>query len=196
VTDYFELFGERRRPWLQPEVLQEKFLSLSRSVHPDRVHSLSQTERASAQERYVQLNAAHQCLRETRERLRHLLELELGAVPREVRQIPSDLMDLFVEIGKTLRESDAFLLENAGVQSPLLEVRRFEMSQHWTEKLLALQQKVTARREVLVEELKRLDAEWAGSAGQLRQLEETHHLFSYFDRWLGQIRERLVGLSL
>src|SRR5215472_9636832 len=76
MVDYFALLDEPRRPWLDAEPLKEKFLALSATVHPDRVHNLSETERAAAQERYTELNAAYQCLREPKERLHHLLELE------------------------------------------------------------------------------------------------------------------------
>src|SRR5262245_12950395 len=99
ITDYFELLNETRRPWLEPEALQQKFLTLSASVHPDRVHHLGEAERSAAQERYVELNAAYRCLREPKERLRHLLELELGALPKEIQRVPPDLMVCFIEIG-------------------------------------------------------------------------------------------------
>ena len=58
MTDYFALLNEPRRPWLDPEPLKDKFLALSATVHPDRVHNLGAAERAAAQERYTELNAA------------------------------------------------------------------------------------------------------------------------------------------
>jgi len=203
MTDYFALFNEPRRPWLDPESLKQKFIALSATVHPDRVHHLGETERAGAQEKYVELNAAYGCLHEPKDRLRHLLELELGAVPKDIRRIPSDLMDLFMEIGQVCREADGLLEEKARITSPLLKVQFFERSQAGMEKLRGLQEKIIGRRESLVEALKQLDGEWnttgvADSSQRARMLEraeELYRLFSYFDRWIGQIQERAVRLS-
>src|SRR6266545_1175670 len=103
VTNHFAVLNEPRRPWLDAELLKGKFLALSASVHPDRVHNLDEAKRAAAQEHYTELNAAYTCLREPKERLRHLLELELGALPKDIQRIPSELMDLSLEIGQACR---------------------------------------------------------------------------------------------
>ena len=68
-------------------------------VHPDRVHQSPPTEKLAANARYTALNAAYQCLREPRERLRHLLELELGRKPSDLTTVPDELMDLFFVVG-------------------------------------------------------------------------------------------------
>jgi DnaJ-domain-containing protein 1 len=199
MTDFFTLLNEPRRPWLEPELLKDKFLALSATVHPDRVHNLGADERAAAQERYTELNAAYNCLREPKERLRHLLELELGALPKDIQRIPSDLMDLSMEIGKACREADVFLAEKAKVTSPLLQVTFFERSDEFADKLKALRQRVNSLDEQLVAELKQMDAAWPPPeekrAAQLHRLEELYRLFSYFARWTAQIQERVVRLS-
>ena len=35
MTDYFALFGEARRPWIDPAKLKEKYFQLSRAAPPD-----------------------------------------------------------------------------------------------------------------------------------------------------------------
>jgi len=201
MTDHFALLNEPRRPWLEPEALKQKFLTLSAAVHPDRVHNLGDAERAAAQEHYTQLNAAYTCLREPKERLRHLLELERGSLPKDVQRIPTDLMDLSLEIGRACRQTDVFLTEKNKVTSPLLKVQFFEQGQEQTEKLLALQQKIQRRRERLLEELVRLDGEWVavpGTTGRvplLEPIEELYRLLSYFARWNSQVQERIAQLS-
>ncbi len=199
MTDYFALFNEPRRPWLDAEALKQKFLTLSATVHPDRVHSLGETERATAQERYTELNTAYNCLREPKERLQHLLQLELGALPKDIQRIPSDLMDLSLEVGKACREADAFLAEKARVTSPLLQVTFFERGQEFADKLQALRQRVNSISERLIDELQQLDAAWQSDAtprsALLQRLEELSRLFSYFSRWNAQLQERAVRLS-
>jgi DnaJ-domain-containing protein 1 len=199
MTDYFVLLNEPRRPWLEPEPLKQKFLALSATVHPDRVHNLGEAERAAAQERYTELNAAYSCLREPKDRLHHLLELELGALPKDIQRIPSDLMDLSMEIGKACRDADAFLAEKAKVTSPLLQVTFFERSDDFADKLKNLRQRINSLTEHLTGELQQIDTTWqSGSASQtplLPRLEELYRLFSYFARWTAQIQERIVRLS-
>ena len=199
MTDYFAFFDEPRRPWLDAEILKQKFLTLSAAIHPDRVHNLGEAERASAQARYTELNAAYNCLREPKERLHHLLELELGALPKDIQRIPSDLMDLSLEVGKGCREADAFLAEKAKVTSPLLLVTFFERGQVFADELQALRQRVNSLNEHLTAELQQIDAAWQSGAASrtvlLQRLEELYRLFSYFARWMAQTQERIVRLS-
>ena len=199
MPDYFALLNEPRRPWLDAEALKQKFLTLSATVHPDRVHNLGEAERAAAQERYTELNTAYNCLREPKERLQHLLQLELGGQRKDIQRIPSDLMDLSLEVGKACREADAFLAEKAAVTSPLLQVTFFERGQDFADKLQAIRQRVNLLNDKLNEDLQKIDAEWqsggAVRSALLQRLEEMYKLFSYFARWSGQLQERVVRLS-
>src|SRR5947209_7004515 len=140
--DCFALLNEPRRPWLDSDQLKQRFLALSSEVHPDRVHNAPAAERQAADRRYSELNAAYNCLREPKDRLRHLLELERGAKPEDIERIPPGLMDEFFAVGKLCRDTDAFLAEKAAVTSPMLKVQIFERAQEWTEKLMALQRNV------------------------------------------------------
>ena len=196
VLDYFALFNEPRRAWLEPETLKEKFLALSAEVHPDRVHQASDSDKLAATQRYTELNAAYNCLRAPRERLRQLLELELGQKPSDLTNVPNDLMDLFFSVGKLLREVDGFVAEQGKATSPLLQVQFFERGEEWIEKLNATRQLISSRREPLIDELKQLSGGWdANSQKPLERLLETWRLLSFYDRWLAQIQERTVQLS-
>lgn len=205
MTDAFALLNEPRRPWLDAEALKQKFLALSSEVHPDRVHSATDAEKQAANARYAELNAAHNTLREPRDRLLHLLELELGAKPRDVQRIPPGTMDLFVEVGQLCRDVDAFLASRGNVTSPLLKVKLFEQGMEWTDKLQALQQHINAKRDELAAELQQMNAAWepgppAGSpqraaALPLERLEQIYRVFSYVARWTEQVQERNVQLA-
>jgi DnaJ-domain-containing protein 1 len=199
MTDYFILLEEPRRPWLEPESLKEKFLARSATLHPDRAHHLGEAERAAAQERYTELNAAYNCLREPKERLHHLLQLELGALPKDVQRIPSELMNLSLEIGKACRDTDAFLAEKARATSPLLQVAFFQRGEEFTDKLQQLRQRVNSLADHLTGELRQIDSGWQSGAAPrndlLKRLEGLYRLFGYFARWTAQIQERTVRLS-
>jgi curved DNA-binding protein CbpA len=203
MNDYFALLGLSRRPWLEPALLKERFLTLSGQLHPDRVRP-ARAEEGAAQRTYAELNAAYNCLREPNLRLRHLLQLELGAKPGEFQQIPPELMDLFMQVGQLCREADGFLKERDAATHALLRVQTFETGQEWTDKLKALRQTLSSEQETLIAEIKDIDAQW-DLAGQpdspyrsevLRRLEQLCRLLSYFTRWSGQIQERIVRLSI
>lgn len=201
MVDYFALLNEPRRPWLDADSLKQQFLALSATAHPDKIHSASDVEKAGAAKRFAELNAAYQCLAAPKSRLLHLLELESGAKPTDIRQIPHSLADVFAEVAVVCHNADGFLTEKANAVSPLVQVQFFERAQEWVEKLNALQKKLAGLYEQLLADLKSLDAQWtAGDAairrGLLSNLEKLYRLFSYFNRWNAQIQERVVQLSL
>jgi len=196
ITDYFALLNEPRRPWLDADALKSKFHTLSAEVHPDRVHQSSDADKLAANQRYTELNAAYNCLREPRSRIRHLLELELGTKPSDLTDVPNDLMDLFFGVGKTFREVEALLVEKAKAASPMLQVQFFERSQDWVEKLGELRQKISTRRDALIEELKTIDASWGATLPKPTDaLLKIWRVLSFYDRWLAQIQERVGQLS-
>ena len=201
APDNFTLLNEPRRPWLDPNSLKQKFLALSSAVHPDKIHSASQSEKNDASKNFAELNAAYNCLVAPKSRLLHLLELERGAKPKDVQQIPADLADLFAEVATICRQIDAFLAEKTKAVSPLLQVQLFQCAQEWIEKLNGIQKKLTSLNEELSAKLKLLDAQWIianspARAALLDDLETLYRLFSYFNRWGGQIQERIIQLSL
>jgi DnaJ-domain-containing protein 1 len=199
MPDYFALLDEPRRPWLEPEALKQKFLARSTVAHPDKFHSAGESERAAAAQAFAELNAAYNCLVEPKTRLLHLLELERGAKPKDIQQIPGSLADLFAEVAVTCRQADLFLAEKAKVVSPLLQVKLFERGQEWVEKLNELQRRLSHWHGQLLDQLKSLDEQWATPAMRpqvLPGLEDLYRFFGYFNRWHNQIQERVVQLSL
>jgi DnaJ-domain-containing protein 1 len=206
MTDHFALLNEPRRPWLDTDALKTRFLALSAEVHPDRVHAGSAAEKEAAHERFALLNTAYNCLRDPKTRLLHLLELELGARPKDVQRIPPGTMELFVEVGQLCRQVDTFLAERAKVTAPMLRVGLFEQGMEWTDRLNGLQQRVNARREELLAEVQQLNAIWEGApaggsvarrrALPLERLELVYRVLSYISRWSEQLQERVVQLAM
>jgi len=199
VSDYFELLNEPRRPWLDADSLKRKFLAHSASLHPDKVHTGGEGERAAAAKKFAELNAAHQCLADPKTRLMHLVELETGARPNELQQIPNHLADVFAEVGTLCQGVDAFLAQTSA--SPLIQAQRFERGQEWIERLNQLKNKLGDLRRQLEDGLKSLDGVWTRSDKPARRrllpaVEECYRLFGYFNRWNSQIQERLTRLIL
>ena len=203
MTDYFALLNEPRRPWIEPEPLKEKFLALTTQFHPDRFHGAPEAERKSAALRYGEINAAYNCLREPRDRLRHLLELEFGARPADVQNVPGELADAMFDIAQLCREVDSFLAERSKVTSPLLKVQWFERGYALVDKLTARQQSITARRDELHCELAAMNPGWetASASGAqpaarpFERVDAIYRLLGYLGRWSEQLQERIVQLS-
>jgi DnaJ-domain-containing protein 1 len=200
MTDCFALLNEPRRPWLDSDALKQKFFALSAGTHPDKIHSASEAEKSGAAKSFAELNAAYHCLAEPKSRLLHLLELEVGAKPGDIQQIPAALADLFAEVATACRNADGFLAEKSQVTSPLLQVQFFERGLAWVEKLNALQQKLNGLYSRLLDELKALDEQWMSRDATARhdslaKAEELYRLFGYFNRWNKQVQERVVQLS-
>jgi hypothetical protein len=206
MTDCFALLGEPRCPWLDAEALKSRFLVLSAEAHPDRVHGGTEEAKAAANHRSAELNAAFNTLREPRDRLFHLLELELGARPRDIQRIPPGTMDLFVEIGQTCRDVDTFLAVPAPADlAPMMRLQRMKTVFGWSDRLMNLQGQVNAMRGSLETVLKELNPAWESApatpgpgriaALPLDRLEELARSMSYVTRWTSQIQERLSQLA-
>jgi len=203
MTDHFDLLGVPRRPWIDPEQLKARFHQVSNAVHPDRVHGSDDSEKERATSLYATFNQAYTLLKEPKDRLLHLLELEIGGKPGDIQRIPPGTMDLFVEVGQLCRDTDVFLVEKNNATSPMLKVKLFAQGMDWTEKLQELQFKLNQKRDELSAELVAMNSIWESAVSDtdrkkllpLERLEQIYRTFSYVARWTGQIQERIVQLA-
>ena len=204
--DAFALLNEPRRPWVDVDALKARFLETSSATHPDRFHSASEPERLAATDRYSELNTAYGILREPKDRLLHLLELETGGKPRDIQRIPPGTMDLFIEVGQGCREADEFLKSKAEATSPMLKLSKMREAMGWIDRFQQLQGRVNAMRDTLTTRLVDLNVAWDAApaigsperAGKLplESLEQVYRSFSYVERWTGQLQERLVQFAM
>jgi hypothetical protein len=191
---------------LDPEPLRQNYLSRSAATHPDHFHSAAAETRDEASAATAALNTAYNKLRETRDRLAHLLELELGRRPAEIQAVPPGVSDLFFQVAKACQEADRCIADRAAITSPLLKVQMFERSLSVAERVSEVQSKVGQGLAALEVVLKSLNESWEnapaiGSPGRaeslpLGQLEEVYRAVSYLARWRAQLQERFVQLSM
>lgn len=206
MIDAFALLGEARRPWIDTEELKARFRQLSSGLHPDRLVNASAEERAAANERYAGLNAAYNTLREPKDRLLHLLQLESSSPPRDIQRIPPGTMDLFVEVGQACRDCDAFLPRLTAATSPMLKLQVMREGLEWTDKLQELQGRIHRKREEFEVELHQMNDSWASAPDTgnpsrattlpLERLEQIYRSLSYVARWTEQLQERVVQLAV
>ena len=199
MIDYFALLHQPRRPWLDPAVLKEQFLALSKEVHPDKFHNSPAADKAVAQERYAELTTAFNCLRSPKARLLHLIELETGSRPQTVDEVPPAITEFFMEVMHTMRETDAFLRQWSAV-SGLVKAQMFAQAQEWVEKLQATMARINAEITRLDAELIELTDHWAkepnATAKFQPRLVDLYRLFSFYSRWAAQIQDRLTRLAV
>ncbi len=204
MIDYFVLLEEPRRPWLDPEALKEKFLRLSVRVHPDHLQGASEAEKKASVRRFADLNAAYNCLRDPKDRVAHLLELESRTKLSSIQRVPPETVNLFNEVGKVCHEVDAFLRKKAMTTSPLLKAQMFRKGLEWVVALDAIQQRINSQQSQLLDQLRSLSEPWDQCLGSshrpaalpLDRLEEIYAALSFLRRWLGQLQERSLQLTL
>jgi DnaJ-domain-containing protein 1 len=200
MTDCFALLEQPRQPWLNADILREKFLELSAPVHPDRLAAADEPERAAADTQFAELNTAYQTLRQTRSRLGHLLELETGAPPPRVENVSRTLADLFFQVSGLCRQADAFLASRTAATSPVIKAGFFAQGLEWIDRLQQFQQTLAQQTDALEKELESLSDPDASlpsrPAWPVPRLEEIYRSLSYLTRWNAQLQERLVHLSV
>ena len=199
MTDCFALLNFPRRPWLDPDELKQRFHELSVEVHPDQAHDATDEAKAELQQRFTEVNAAHQCLIDAKSRVRHLLELELGQAPGNVKSIPGEMTDWFMEIGAVCQEVDAFLVKKQAQDSPLLQAVLMGEGIGLNDKVSEIHGRLQAELAMLDTELRTLGQAWEALDGQaegrvnalpLAKLEALAQRLSFWVKWSGQLAER------
>jgi len=196
MTDYFALLEVSRSPWLDGDDVKARFASLSGPLHPDRVHQADAGTRSEATRRYAELNAAWQCLGDTRRRLRHLLELETGRPPDDVGAVPPQISDLFFQVGQALRTADELVRRRQAAVSPIVQAQLMRQALGGVEDVRRILGELESRREGLDERCRRLNQTWNSGALPVEELAELHRDYSFVNRWMDQLRERLLQLTL
>ncbi len=174
MTDYFALFGEARRPWLEPEKLKEKYYSMARAAPAD-----------------AQLNEAFRVLSDPKLRLHHLLALE-GAELTAGRPVPPAVAELFWNTGTLLREIERWRLRNEEATSTLaralLQPERGKLEQRLGE----LEEKLRVAYDA---ELAQLPRAAVDRPNELAQMVERYDAIAYLTRLLAQTAEKRFQLS-
>jgi molecular chaperone HscB len=104
-TDYFAVFGLRRKLGIEMSSLEQKFLQLSWKLHPDNFVNASEQARELSLKRSSELNDAYRVLREPLARVEYLLEIEGERKEGEKKQqAPPELLEEVFELNESLDE--------------------------------------------------------------------------------------------
>ena len=135
ALDHFQFFGLPRKFDLNAKELHRKFLSISRSVHPDYFAGASDEMRALALRMSAEVNEAYEGLKNPRTRAEYMLELAGGKSSAEDKTVPESLL------------AEVFLLQE--------EIEEAQASGD-TSALTGLKQRLTERVEMMMTEAGRI----------------------------------------
>ena len=199
IVDHFANLGVHRRPWLDVDQLKQRFHQLSIDIHPDRSLNDTVDVKREHQREFVIINSAFQCLRDTKLRVRHLLELERGCVSENVQSVPSEMTDWFTEVGLICRKVDLFLEKKEKQDSPILQVALMAEGMLLNDEISKTHQKLQAELMKIDEALKLLNPQWdqvgADSVGRVDELPIAElgaiaQRLSFWVKWRAQLGER------
>ena len=110
-------------------------------------------------------------------------------------------MRLFAEVGAALRATEPILQRRQQAASALMKAQTLRDALPSLETMESLQARLTERRAGLLGDLQRLDAAWANASEAARDtaldgMENLYHQFGFLDRWMSQLRERTIQLTL
>jgi len=103
-VDYFELFGIERSFDLDVDDLGNRYLELSKEVHPDRFVNAPSRERVAALQRSMQLNDAYKTLKKPIARAEYMLASEGVTIGANERLGPEFLMEV-MELREELQQA-------------------------------------------------------------------------------------------
>ena len=199
MEDHFARLTIPRRPWLDVEELKQRFHELSTEVHPDKSKNDTVKSKAALEQEFAEVNAAHQCLINTKTRVRHLIKLELGQAPENVQSIPTKMTDWFMEIGAICRKVDVFLTKKEQQDSPMLQAGLMGEGMELHHEVAELHQKLQTELAKIDDSLKALNSDWERLDGvidgratrlPLVKLDALGQRLSFWVKWRAQLGER------
>ena len=194
MANHFARFGFEPRPWLEPELVKQRFLELSAATHPDKA---SVEEKSASEKNFQELNEAYQILRNTRSRVLHVLELSGEPKQEHVQNVPADALEFFAEVARVTKEADNLIKEKSLATSPMLQVQLMERALDQTSAIQSLQEKLRERVGAIEVRLRDGNRAWNQPADRaaIEMLRESAAALGFLDRWMAQLQERIGGLT-
>ena len=200
--NYYEILDLPVQPCVDEAELKANYLKLSSSVHPDREDA--DPEQNSGLVDASLVNEAQRILSHTPSRLKHLLTLRTGSAPGNLRQVPNAVGDLFMEVGALLQKLDAVIKDKPSEDaSELSRVLFLKKSMVFRQQIESMLQKINQGIDALQNQLESLNEDWKQSmTGDVvpsdlsQKLIQVYHEWTFHDRWRGQLRDRLLELTV
>ncbi len=185
-NDCFALLGVARRPWIEPDVLKERFQGLASVRHPDTLHGDTMA--------FTDLNAAYRTLADPVKRLAHFLALEFPETCL-AKSAPSELAELFLRIGSAVQRVNGFLVRRKEARGPLGQALLAGEGARFSEEVRSLRSLLTDEQQHRWRALQILDAHWeARPDDAAARLSAWHTDLAFLSKWSDELRERSLRL--
>ena len=186
MTDFFALFEQSRRPWIDPHFVKAKYHQLTRVAHPD-------VNKGESDVSFETINEAYRVLSEPKLRIQHLLALEGQLRTAVDRALPEDLQRLFLQIAELSQKTQR--LHTSTTSALAISLTKNEVSELRSQ-LERLLEELTGAFEKCLRELREMNGIWdTNRATALLQLQTLHDRLSYLSRWIEQLKEMQFQLA-
>jgi len=191
MTDYFALLDEPRRPWLEPDELKQKYHRLTLAAHPDT------RDESTPEDSFTELSRGYRTLSDPRQRLLHLLKLEGYAPAADAKALPADLDDLFLNVGLLNQQIDLVARRLADATTSL---GKSMLTPELLKVQTGVQDQLDRLRGIYDDQLRRLQSlndTWISDQTRtLSQVASVYGHITYLSRWIDQLQEKRVQLSV
>jgi hypothetical protein len=192
--DHFAVFRLPPRPWIDVDALKSDYLRRSTDLHPDKAPPGGKLEAGAC---FGSLTESFNVLRNTRQRLLHLLDLSGFQISAHVQRVPPAALEFFTPIANITKAAEELLKEKGRAHSPMLQVGCFERALELTDVLQRLQEQLTQTIRTLEIEVQSLDQQWLqGHSNELiLQVHDAATALAFLERWAVQIQRLLAALA-
>lgn len=183
MRDPFFLMELESRPYLDPQLIDERFRKLAARLHPDQKDGDTLA--------FQELHAATTILRSPEKRLRLLTK---SSSEKKRTFFSSETGALFSAISEALSKADALAKKYQETHSGLAKAVLLGLLKKEFAELSTLSTSVKKWRNELEKKLLSLDAAWpAISSDEMLSLADE---FTFCSRWEAQLKERLLTMML
>jgi curved DNA-binding protein CbpA len=196
MTDHFAVLDQPRRPWLNPDLLKQKYQQLALNEHPDRKGRRTKAPLSLEEPTFADITEAYRVLSNPKLRVNHLLSLSGEDNDFETASVTTELADIFMGAATLVLEIDALLQKRQAATSALgksLLKSEVAASQAQVKKLLEQLDQLYSDS---IRDLQKADRAWKKSPSETAvELRKLAQRFGYLERWMGQLREKQFQLS-
>ena len=190
ITDRFAVLGLNRVPWIDTQLLKERYLKLAKN--PD-----SSTDLES-------INDAWRVLKDDVARLTHFWELETGQDIRQEREAPKHLIHLFMRLGPLFNRADRLVHSIQEAATPILKAERYLTAQDLWPELSKAAEELTQLTEHNANRLQSTHQAWlelsaenssASRETALKELGDICRSLAFLRRWQNTLAEKQFALT-
>jgi molecular chaperone HscB len=150
-ANYFELFGLPRTYEVDSALLEERYLAISRNIHPDKYATAGEEMQAFALRASASVNNAYDVLLDPLHRAEYLLEAAGGKPAAQDKRVPQDLLTQVLMLREELEEAKA---SNDRATLEALKARVVQRKQATEQKVVSLCRGLTAASSQTKDELR------------------------------------------